>query len=101
MCHHHASRLNENGSGHCLYTRCDVFLLGWNHYNMTYIFPWAQEIYGSNWTYFKVRYKEHKNGTGKKKGRSDLVHCMLENTNSYGEIDNGVEILRYNMIEYY
>ena len=60
-----------------------------------------QEIYGSNWTYFKVRYKEHTNGTGKKEGKSDLVQCMLETTNSYGEIDNVVEILRFNRNEYY
>jgi hypothetical protein len=48
-----------------------------------------------------MRYKEHTNGTEKKKGKLDRVHCMLETTNSYGEIDDAVEILRFNRTEYY
>lgn len=48
-----------------------------------------------------MRYKEHTNGTGKKKGKSYRVHCMLETTNPCGEIDDTVENLRFNRKEYY
>jgi hypothetical protein len=47
-----------------------------------------------------MRYKEHSNGTGKKKGKSDGVQCIAETANSYGEIDDTVEILRFSRKEH-